>query len=115
MALAIWGSIRAVDIAGREQLSRRPNAAGTQLAGPAAPARRTSRKPVTQKIVRKSDGKEVLDAQQRKAHVSDRDHAVILTSKECESVEPASSRDIALEHFVPPNVIGDQWYAGPTI
>ena len=72
-----------------------------------------SRKPVQQKIVRKSDGKEVPEAQRRKAYVLDREHAVILTPEELESVEPASSRDIALEHFVPSNVIGDQWYDRP--
>ena len=74
---------------------------------------KASRTPVHQKIVRKSDGKEVPQAQQRKAYVVDRDHAVILTPEELESVEPASARDIAVEHFVAWNLIGDQWYDRP--
>jgi DNA end-binding protein Ku len=72
-----------------------------------------SRTPVHQKIVRKSDGKEVPEAQRRKAYVLDRDHAVILTTEELEALEPASSREIKIEHFVPPTVIGDQWYDRP--
>jgi DNA end-binding protein Ku len=72
-----------------------------------------SGKPVHQKIVRKRDGKEVPEAQRRKAYVLDRDHAVILTPEELESVEPTSSRDITLEHFVPASVVGDPWYDRP--
>lgn len=72
-----------------------------------------SRTPVHQKIVRKTDGKEVPQAQQRKAYVVDHDHAVILTPEELDSVEPESSRDIVLEHFVEPSLIGDQWYDRP--
>jgi len=72
-----------------------------------------SRTPVHQKIVRKTDGKEVPPTQRRKAYVVDHDHAVILTPEELEAIEPASSRDIALEHFVEWTLIGDQWYDRP--
>src|SRR5256885_11635931 len=62
--------------------------------------------PVEQRIVRKSDGKEVPSNEQRKALPVDGDTAVIFAPEELERSEPETSRDITFCRFVPPAAIG---------
>ena len=69
--------------------------------------------PIEQRIVRKSDGKEVPKEEQVKAFPLDDGNAVIVRDEELESLEPASSRDIHLCRFVPSRLLGDQWYDRP--
>ena len=69
--------------------------------------------PVEQRIVRKSDGKEVPKEEQRKALPVEADTAVIVEPQELEQTAPETSRDIDLCRFVPVSVIGDQWYDRP--
>ena len=69
--------------------------------------------PVEQRIVRKSDGKEVPEDERRKAFPIDHDTLVILQPEELEGLEPESSRDIEVLRFVPPSVLSDQWYDRP--
>jgi DNA end-binding protein Ku len=69
--------------------------------------------PVKQRIVRKTDGKEVEKDEQRKAFALDSEQAVMLTAEELGELEPETSRDIELSRFVPPSVVGEQWYDRP--
>jgi len=69
--------------------------------------------PVEQRIVRKSDGKEVPKDEQRKALPVEADTAVILDAEELERTEPEPSRDITFCRFVPVSAIGDAWYDRP--
>ena len=69
--------------------------------------------PVQQRIVRKSDGKEVPKEEQLKAAPVDTDTAVILRPDDLQETEPPPSRDIAFCRFVPLSAIGDQWYERP--
>lgn len=69
--------------------------------------------PVEQRIVRKSDGKEVPKEDRRKAYPVDRNEAVILQPEELAALEPAVSRDIRLCRFVRAGVLGDQWFDRP--
>jgi DNA end-binding protein Ku len=69
--------------------------------------------PVEQRIVRKSDGKEVPKEDRRKAYPIDRDEAVILQPDELEKLEPEPSREIHLCRFVRAGVLGDQWFDRP--
>lgn len=69
--------------------------------------------PIEQRIVRKSDGKEVPKDERRKAFPLDRERAVILQPDELTELQPEASRDIAICRFVPPSAIGDQWYDRP--
>lgn len=69
--------------------------------------------PVEQRIVRKSDGKEVSKEEQLKAYPVDAGHAVIVKPEEIEKAEPSDSREVALLRFVPGTVIGDEWYERP--
>ena len=64
--------------------------------------------PVKQRIVRKTDGKEVEKDEQRKAFALDSEQAVMLTAEELGELEPETSRDIELSRFVPPSVVGEQ-------
>jgi DNA end-binding protein Ku len=69
--------------------------------------------PIQQRIVRKSDGREVPKEEQRKAFPLDRETAVIIQPDELEAIQPEASRDIHLCRFVPPSAISDQWYERP--
>jgi DNA end-binding protein Ku len=69
--------------------------------------------PIEQRIVRKSDGKEVEKEARAKAFPLEDGNAVILRPPELEAVEPPPSRDIHLCRFVPSEVLGDQWYDRP--
>ena len=69
--------------------------------------------PVKQRIVRKTDGKEVKKEERRKAFALDPERAVMLTSEELEELEPETSRDIELFRFIPPSLLGEQWYERP--
>lgn len=69
--------------------------------------------PVQQKIVRKSDGKEVPREEQRKAFPVGKETAVIVDPDELARIEPEPSRDIALERFVPLQAVDAQWYDRP--
>jgi DNA end-binding protein Ku len=69
--------------------------------------------PVHQRIVRKSDGKEVPKEDRRKAYPLDEQRAVILAPEELEALEPEPSREIRLCRFVPPSLVSDQWYDRP--
>lgn len=74
---------------------------------------RESLEPVHQRIVRKTDGKEVPREEQRKAFPIEGDRAVVLTPEELDELEPKASRDIELLRFVPPSLLGDPWYDRP--
>ena len=74
---------------------------------------KASLSPVKQRIVRKTDGKEVEKDERRKAFALDPEHAVMLTPQELEELEPETSRDIELCRFVPPSLLGEQWYDRP--
>jgi DNA end-binding protein Ku len=69
--------------------------------------------PVEQRIIRKSDGKEVPKEDRRKAYPLNRDEAVILQPDELEKLQPESSREIELCRFVRTGVLGDQWFDRP--
>lgn len=69
--------------------------------------------PVHQRIVRKSDGKEVPKEDRRKAVPLDAGRAVLLTSDDLESLEPKATRDIALSRFVPVPLLDEQWFEKP--
>ena len=69
--------------------------------------------PVQQRIVRKTDGKEVKKDEQRKALALDPEQAVMLTPDELGELEPETSREIELCRFVPPSLLSDQWYDKP--
>jgi DNA end-binding protein Ku len=71
------------------------------------------RAPVEQHIVRKDTGKDVSKDDMRKAFALDRSTAVILEPEELEKLVPPESRDIEICRFVPPRVLGDQWYDRP--
>jgi DNA end-binding protein Ku len=71
------------------------------------------RAPVEQHIVRKDTGKEVPKEQMRKAFAISQGAAVILQPEELEKLIPHESRDIHLCRFVPPAVLGDQWFERP--
>jgi DNA end-binding protein Ku len=71
------------------------------------------RAPVEQRIVRKDTGEEVKKDEIRKAFAVSRDTAVVLQSRELESLVPRDSRDIHICRFVAPSVLGDQWYERP--
>jgi DNA end-binding protein Ku len=71
------------------------------------------RVPVEQRIVRKSDGKEVPKEDRRKAFPLDRTEAVILQPEELEKLEPEPSREIHLCRFVRAGVLSDQWFDRP--
>src|SRR4051812_49110045 len=68
---------------------------------------------VHQRIVRKSDGKEVSKEEQLKAFPVSKDTGVIVRPDELKTIQPQESRDIHLCRFVPRSVIGDQWYDRP--
>jgi DNA end-binding protein Ku len=69
--------------------------------------------PVEQRIIRKSDGKEVPKEDRRKAFPLDRNRAVILQPEELEKLQPDTSREIDLCRFVPKDKVSDQWFDRP--
>jgi DNA end-binding protein Ku len=69
--------------------------------------------PVEQHIVRKDTGKDVAKEEMRKAFAVTKDTAVILQPEDLEKLIPPESRDIHVCRFVPPSVLGDQWYERP--
>jgi DNA end-binding protein Ku len=69
--------------------------------------------PVHQRIVRKTDGKEVPKDERRKAYPVDSERAILLTPQELERLEPPGSREIALCRFVAPSLLGEAWYDRP--
>jgi DNA end-binding protein Ku len=69
--------------------------------------------PVEQRIVRKSDGKEIAKEEQRKAFPLDRETAVILQPEDLAAIEPETSREIHLCRFVDPAILSDPWYDRP--
>jgi DNA end-binding protein Ku len=69
--------------------------------------------PVQQRIVRKSDGKEVPKDEQLKAFPVSKETGVIVRAEEMQKIEPAESRDIDVARFVPRSVVGDEWYDRP--
>lgn len=71
------------------------------------------REPVEQRIVRKSDGKEVPKEDRRKAFPLDRDTAVVLQPDDLEELEPPASRDVHFCRFVQASAIGDRWFDRP--
>ena len=71
------------------------------------------RAPVEQHIVRKDTGKDVAKEDMRKAFAVDKGTAVMLQPDELEKLVPPESRDIHICRFVPPSVLGDQWFERP--
>lgn len=71
------------------------------------------RAPVEQHIVRKDTGKDVPKEEMRKAFAVNQSAAVILQPDELEKLIPPESREIHLCRFVPPEVLGDQWFERP--
>jgi DNA end-binding protein Ku len=71
------------------------------------------RAPVEQHIVRKDTGEDVPKEEMRKAFAVDKGTAVILQPDELEKLIPPESRDIQICRFVPPSVLGDQWFERP--
>ena len=69
--------------------------------------------PVHQRIVRKDTGKEVPSEARRKAFPLENGQAVILQPEELESLVPPPSRDIHLCHFLPKDLLTDQWFDRP--
>jgi DNA end-binding protein Ku len=69
--------------------------------------------PVHQRIIRKDTGEEVPSEARRKAFPLENGQAVILQPEELESLVPAPSRDIHLCHFVPKDLLTDQWFDRP--
>jgi DNA end-binding protein Ku len=71
------------------------------------------KKPVRQRIVRKSDRKEVPKEERLKAFPLDRQTAVILRPDELKNAQPTASRDIELTRFIPRSALSEQWYDRP--
>ena len=69
--------------------------------------------PVHQRIVRKTDGKEVAKEDRRKAVPLDGGRAVLLTADDREALEPRATRDIRFTRFVPAAALSEQWYEKP--
>jgi DNA end-binding protein Ku len=69
--------------------------------------------PVHQKIVRKTDGKEVPKQDRLKAFPIGKETAVILRPDELEELEAEAAREIHLCRFVPRTAVSDQWYDRP--
>ena len=69
--------------------------------------------PVEQHIVRKDTGKDVDKAEIRKAFAVDTSTAVILQPDDLEQLVPPESREIHICRFVPPSILGDQWFDRP--
>ena len=69
--------------------------------------------PVHQRIVRKSDGKEVPKEDRRKAFPVGEDTAVILQPEELERIEPETSREIDFCRLVGAGTLSDQWFDRP--
>lgn len=69
--------------------------------------------PVQQRIVRKTDGKEVAREHRRKAYPVDGESAVMFAPEELERLEPGTGRTIDVCRFVPLEAISDQWYDRP--
>jgi DNA end-binding protein Ku len=69
--------------------------------------------PVRQRIVRKDTGEEVPKEERRKAFPLEGGEAVILQPDELESLVPPASREIHLCHFVPKDLLTDQWFDRP--
>ncbi len=69
--------------------------------------------PVEQHIVRKDTGKDVAKDEMRKAFAVGKGTAVMLQPEELEKLVPPESRDIHICRFVPPSVLGDQWFELP--
>jgi DNA end-binding protein Ku len=68
---------------------------------------------VKQRIVRKSDGKEVPKEERRKAYPIEGSEAVILQPEELEALQPEASREIHLCRFVRAGILSDQWFDRP--
>jgi DNA end-binding protein Ku len=110
MARAIWkGSLKLGD----EELAVKMYSAAQDRTVHFRLLDKESLAPVRQRIVRKTDGKEVEKDEQRKALALDPERAVMLTAKELDELEPEASRDIELLRFVAPSVLTDQWYDRP--
>ncbi|MDW7772100.1 MAG: Ku protein [Desulfobulbaceae bacterium] len=73
---------------------------------------RKDHQPVSQKMVSKETGREVSGQSMRKGVATDRG-IVMLDEQELDELEPAASRKISIEWFVPPGVLGPQWYDRP--
>ncbi len=71
---------------------------------------RADLEPVVQKIVRKSDGKEVKPSDRRKALPLDEGRAVVLSPDDLDRIEPPASRRIATCEFVPVSSLAPYWY-----
>jgi len=69
--------------------------------------------PVEQRIIRKDTGEDVNREDIRKAFPVDGDTAVILQPEDLDKLTPPESRDIHIDRFVAPEVLGDQWYERP--
>lgn len=69
--------------------------------------------PVRQRIIRKSDRKEVAEADRLKAYPLDEQTAVIIRPEELEKLAPAQGKDVTVSHFVPVGTLGDQWLDRP--
>lgn len=69
--------------------------------------------PVKQKMVRDGSAKEVPKEQMRKGVELDPGRYVLFEEEELEDLEPERSRTISIEHFVPPEILGHQWYDRP--
>lgn len=69
--------------------------------------------PVEQHIIRKDTGEDVNREDIRKAFSVDSDTAVILQPEDLDKLTPPESRDIHINRFVTPDVLGDQWYERP--
>jgi len=65
---------------------------------------------VEQRIIRKSDDKEVPKEERRRAYPLDRELAVILQPEELDKLEPEVSREIHLSRFVRAELLGNQWF-----
>ena len=72
-----------------------------------------SLEPVHQRIVRKSDGKEVAAEERRKAIALEDGRAVLLESSDLKRLEPRESRAIKITRFVPLTALNEQWYEKP--
>ena len=69
--------------------------------------------PVEQRIIRKSDGKEVPKDERRKAFPLTGTQLVILQPEELQKLEPEESREIEIRRFVPASAVSDQWFDRP--
>jgi DNA end-binding protein Ku len=68
---------------------------------------------VKQQMVRPEDRKQVAREEIRKGYEIEPGEFVVIESQETEKLKPKESREVGIKRFVPPAVVGSEWYERP--